>query len=295
MGMDIGAVGFVGLGNIGQAMATRLADWPGGLWVYDLAPEPLAELEQVGARIAGSVAELAGHVDLICVMVRDEAQVRDVLDEALRGATMPLTVAIHSTVAPHTPAALAKRAASHNVEVVDAPVSGGQMGAAEGTLAIMVGGSDAAYTACGAPLSRMGSRLVHAGAIGAGTQMKLARNLVHFVSFTAATEAQRLAEAAGLNLVDLGKVVRHTDTVTGGPGAIMHRETTAPLAPEDFWFGAFDHARALGTKDLRFALELADELDIDAPLAKQALISLGPGLGLGHAAEQTEETEERQE
>ena len=98
------------------------------------------------------------------------------------------------------------------------------------------------------------TRVVHAGPAGAGTRMKLARNLLHFVSFTAATEAQRLAEAAGLDLVDLGDVVRHTDAVTGGPGAIMHRDTTAPLAPDDFWFEVFDHVRALGEKDLAFAL-----------------------------------------
>ncbi len=89
--------------------------------------------------------------------------------------------------------------------------------------------------------------------------MKLARNLIHFVAFTAVTEAQRLAEAAGLDLVALGEVVRHTDAITGGPGAIMYRDTTAPLDPDDFWHGVFDHVRALGEKDLSFAIELADD------------------------------------
>ena len=121
---------------------------------------------------------------------------------------------------------------------------------------------------------------MHAGPTGAGTQMKLARNLMHFVAFTAATEAQRLAEAAGLDLVELGHVVRHTDAITGGPGAIMHRETTAPLASDDFWFGVFEHVRALGEKDLGFAVELADRLGVDVPLARLALDRLGPGLGI---------------
>ena len=74
--------------------------------------------------------------------------------------------------------------------------------------------------------------------------------MMHFTAFTAATEAQRLAEAAGLDLVALGDVVRHTDAITGGPGAIMHRGTTAPLAEDDFWFGVFTHVWALGEKDL---------------------------------------------
>ena len=126
----------------------------------------------------------------------------------------------------------------------------------------------------------MASRIVHTGPAGTGTKFKLARNLMHFVSFTAATEAQRLAEAADLDLVSLGEVVRHTDAITGGPGAIMHRDTTATLDPADFWHGVFDHVADLGEKDLRFATELADALGVDVPLAKLALERLRPGLGL---------------
>ena len=275
------AVGFVGLGNIGRPMALRLATADGvDLTVYDVAAEPLAELEAAGAAVAGSVADLAARCDVVCVMVRDDDQVRDVLGEILDLAGHSQTVVIHSTVAPTTPAELAETAARHGIGVVDAPVSGGAMGAADGTLAIMVGGTDEAFAAARPALEAMGSLVTHAGPIGAGTKMKLARNLMHFVAFTAATEAQRLAEAAGLDLVELGKVVRHTDAVTGGPGAIMHRATTAPLAEDDFWYGVFDHVRALGEKDLTFAIALADELGVDVPMAHEALDRLGKGLGL---------------
>ncbi len=273
-------IGFVGLGNIGGPMALRLVSQGFAVGVYDVAPEPLAELAAAGATVAGSVAELAGRVDVLCVMVRDDEQVRDVLGEALGAGRDGLTVVIHSTVSPTTPGDLADTAAHHGVRVVDAPVSGGSMGAADGTLAILVGGSDEAFAACAGPLAAMGSRVVHAGPVGAGTKMKLARNLIHFVAFTAATEAQRLAEAAGLDLVELGHVVRHTDAVTGGPGAIMHRDSTAPLAPDDFWAGVFEHVTALGEKDLTSAIELADTLGIDVPLAREALAGLRKGLGL---------------
>jgi 3-hydroxyisobutyrate dehydrogenase-like beta-hydroxyacid dehydrogenase len=278
------AVGFVGLGNIGRPMALRLAsqaDERGlDVHVYDVASEPVAELVAAGAGAADSVAELAGRVDVLCVMVRDDDQVREVLGAALGVGGERLTVVIHSTVSPTTPAELADTAARHGVKIVDAPVSGGAMGAADGTLAILVGGSDEAFAACRPALDAMGSKVVHAGPVGAGTRLKLARNLMHFVAFTAATEAQRLAEAAGLDLKALGDVVRHTDAITGGPGAIMHRATTAPLAEDDFWFGVFSHVRALGEKDLRFATELADQLGVDVPLARLALDRLGPGLGL---------------
>jgi len=266
-------VGFVGLGNIGKPMALRLAAADTvELWVYDVAPDPVAELTAAGAKAAGSVGELATVADVICVMVRDDDQVREVAEQVGPG---PVLV-IHSTVAPGTTAELA----AGGLTVLDAPVSGGPMGAADGSLAIMVGGAGDAFAAARPALESMGSKVVHAGPLGAGTRLKLARNQIHFVAFTAVTEAQRLAEAAGLDLRELGDVVRHTDAITGGPGAIMHRDTTAPIAPDDFWYGVFDHVRALGEKDLSFAVALAEELGVDVPLARLAVDRLGPGLGL---------------
>jgi 3-hydroxyisobutyrate dehydrogenase len=242
--------------------------------VYDVAPDPVAEVVAAGATAAASVAELA-DVDVLCVMVRDDDQVRSVADQVLAAGGAPVLV-VHSTVAPTTPTQLAEL----GLTVLDAPVSGGPMGAADGSLAILVGGPQAAYAAAAPVLARMGAKVVHAGPLGAGTQMKLARNLIHFVAFTAVTEAQRLAEASGLDLKALGEVVRHTDAITGGPGAIMYRDTTAPLAADDFWHGVFDHVRALGEKDLSFAIELADTLGVDVPLARLARDGLGKGLGL---------------
>lgn len=264
-------VGFVGLGNIGKPMALRLAASPEiELTVYDVVPEPVAELVAAGAVAAPSVADI--EADVVCVMVRDDDQVRSVA-----AAVGPGTVlVIHSTVAPGTPTSLA----AEGLTVLDAPVSGGPMGAAAGSLAIMVGGSGDAFDVARPALEAMGSKVVHAGPLGSGTRMKLARNLIHFVAFTAATEAQRLAEAADLDLVALGEVVRHTDAITGGPGAIMYRDTTVPIAQDDFWHGVFDHVRALGEKDLTYAIALADELGVDVPLAREALPRLAKGLGL---------------
>jgi 3-hydroxyisobutyrate dehydrogenase-like beta-hydroxyacid dehydrogenase len=278
-------VGFVGLGNIGKPMALRLArraqaSGELSLSVYDVMPEPLAELEAAGATVTGSVAELVADVDVLCVMVRDDDQVRDVLGQALGSARNGLVVVVHSTVAPETPRQLEITAAKHGVLLVDAPVSGGAMGAADGTLAIMVGGTDEAFAAARPALDALGSKVIHAGTIGAGTKFKLARNMMHFISFTAATEAQRLAEAAGLDLRTLGDVVRHTDAITGGPGAIMHRETAAPIEDGDFWMGVFSHVADLGEKDLRFATELGESLGVDTPLADLALRRLRTGLGL---------------
>ena len=269
---DVTRVGFVGLGNIGKPMALRLAAADGiDLTVYDVVPEPVAELVAAGASAADSVAAI--DADVVCVMVRDDDQVRSVAADIGPGTT----IVVHSTVAPTTPAELE----AQGLTVLDAPVSGGAMGAADGTLAIMVGGSDEAFAVAKPALDAMGSLITHAGPIGAGTKFKLARNLMHFVAFTAATEAQRLAEASGLDVAELGKVVRHTDQVTGGPGAIMLRDTTAPIQEGDFWRGVYEHVWALGKKDLTFAIELADEQGVEVPLARLSLERLREGLGLG--------------
>ncbi len=274
------AVGFIGLGQMGRPMAARMAAWPGGLNVHDVRPEAMAPLAEAGAATAASVAEVAKAAGIISVMVRDDDQVREVVQLAAQAASSPLIVAIHSTIRPGTAAALAADCGPAGIEIVDAPVSGGFMGAQDGRLAVMVGGSRAAYERCREPFGCFADLIMHMGPVGTGTQAKLARNLLHFVAFTAAAEAQRLAEAAGLDLRKLARIVRHSDAVTGGPGSIMLRLTTAPLASDDPLRPILEHVRALGEKDLSLALELGSQLGVDLPMAEFASSHFADGLGL---------------
>jgi 3-hydroxyisobutyrate dehydrogenase-like beta-hydroxyacid dehydrogenase len=273
-------VGFIGLGQIGGPMAARLVDWPGGLHVFDVRPEAADDLVAKGATLAASVADLAARSDVVSVMVRDDDQVRSVVAEMLTTARPGSVIAVHSTIRPETAEELAAIAAAQGVHLMDVPVSGGFMGAHEGTLAVMVGGDREAYELVRDVFACFATLVVHMGPAGAGTRTKLARNLMHFTAYTAAFEAQRLAEAAGLDLQKLARVVRHSDAVTGGPAAIMVRTSTGPLAPDDGLFEIFSHTRDLGEKDLTLALELADTLGVDLPLARQALQDFGPGLGV---------------
>ncbi|WP_433653850.1 NAD(P)-dependent oxidoreductase [Nocardia sp. CA-128927] len=283
-------IGFIGLGAMGAPMAKRLLDWPGGLTVCDVRAEAVQPYTEAGADAAQSPAQLAEQATVISVAVVNDAQVRDVItgpEGVLRSAAPGTVVAVHSTISDRTAEELAAECTTHGVEFVDAPVSGGRPGATKGTLAVMVGGREAAFERVQAPFGCFADLIVHAGPVGAGTRMKLARNLVHFVAFTAVTEAQRLAEAAGLDITLLGKVVRHSDAVTGGPGAIMLRDRTAPIAEGDFWLPILRHVRDLGEKDLSLALDLAARLDVPLPLAELALDRLGPGLGVGASERQT--------
>jgi 3-hydroxyisobutyrate dehydrogenase-like beta-hydroxyacid dehydrogenase len=273
-------VGFIGLGQIGAPMAGHLVDHPGGLVVCDVRPEATAPLAERGATVAATPAEVAEAAEIVSVMVLDDEQVRAVVGELVSSARPGTVVAVHSTIRAETAVELAATAAAHGVHVVDAPVSGGFIGAHRGTLAVMVGGSDEAYERCREPFGRWAGLVVHLGPVGAGTRAKLARNLMHFVAFTAAGEAQRLAEAAGIDLLALARVVRHSDAVTGGPGAIMLRDTTAPMASDDDWYDTLDHVRVLGEKDLSLALALGRDLGVDLPLAELAHQRFAASLGL---------------
>lgn len=285
--MSDARLGYVGLGNIGGPMAARLAKWPGGLSVFDLAPQAVATLIDQGAGAAQSLADLGSRADIIGICVVDDDQVRTVVagDGGLLSTAAPGTIiTVHSTISPDTATELAQTCAASGVVLLDAPISGGAPGAEQGRLAIMVGGDRDSYTRIKEPFALTADMIVHAGNdVGAGTKMKLARNLLHFISFTATTEAARLAEAAGIDIAKLGKVVRHTDAITGGAGAIMLRDTTAPIDPDDFWYGIFTHVRTLGEKDLGLALGLAEQLGVDLPLGQIALRDLADGLGVGHA------------
>jgi 3-hydroxyisobutyrate dehydrogenase len=283
---DPKAVGFIGLGNMGAPMAERLLAWPGGLVVCDTRPEAAEKLVEGGATLAASPAEVAKTAAVIGITVLNDEQVKTVVsgpDGILQTAAPGTVIAIHSTIGPQTAIDLAAVCAKSQVELVDAPVSGGAPGAQQGRLAIMVGGERSAYLQLKESYSLVSDMMVHAGPVGSGTKMKLARNLLHFIAFTATTEASRLAEAAGIDIAKLGKVVRHTDAITGGPGAIMLRDTTAPIEPDDFWFDIFTHVRDLGEKDLALALQLGAELGVDLPLGHISLDRFADGLGVGKA------------
>lgn len=273
------ALGYIGLGGMGAPMAMRLLGWPGGLTVYDVRDEATAPFAEAGAAVAADLAQVA-TADLISVTVLDDAQVCEVVAELARHASAGTVIAIHSTIGDATAVELADDLARSGIHVIDAPVSGGAAGAQKGELATMIGASRPVYEQVKPVFKQWASLVIHAGGPGAGTRMKLARNMITFTSFAAACEAMVLAERAGLNLQDLGRVVRHTDALTGGAGAIMVRDSMAEVEPGHWLYDTFTHTRSLGEKDLNLALALGDSLGVDLPLAHMALRDLAAGLGV---------------
>ena len=278
-------LGYIGLGNQGAPMAKRLADWPGGLIVFDVRTDAMTPLAELGAELADDVAAVAA-ADVISVTVLNDAQVREVVTQLGEHAAAGTVIAIHSTIEPGTAPELAEQLAPKGIHIVDAPVSGGAGAADKGELAVMVGADEEAYNAVKPVFKKWASLVVRAGEPGAGTRMKLARNMLTFIGFAASCEAMALAEAAGIDLQKLGRVVRHSDAQSGGPGAIILRDDMAPLAPDHWLFDMFTHTRGLGEKDLTLALGLGKAVGVDLPLAEVALQRLADGLGVPHTKEQ---------
>lgn len=263
-------------------MAGRLVGWRGGLTVFDLRAEAMQPLVDAGARAAKDLADLANSASLVSVIVLDDAQVRQVVGDLIKLMPPGGVVAIHSTIDVETAPELAIAGAAAGVQVLDVPVSGGAIGAAEGRLAAMVGGDRAAYELMKPVFAQWAELVVHLGPAGAGTRTKLARMLLTFVGFAAAGEAQRLAEAAGVDLAKLAAVVRHSDAITGGPVAVMVRRSTAPYPDDDPLRPIFEHTRGLGEKDLTLALGLGASLGVELPFARLGLDTLAAALGVPH-------------
>ncbi len=278
---DHAKLGYIGLGNMGAPMATRMTEWPGGITVYDIRTEAMTPLAEKGAGLADSVADVAA-ADIIHITVLNDAQVREVVGELAAHAKPDTVIAIHSTISDTTAVELAAEHKPQGIHIVDAPVSGGATAAAKGELATMVGAEREVYERIKPAFKHWAAMVVHAGEPGAGTRMKLARNMLTFTSYAVACEAMKLAEAAGLDLQALGRVVRHTDALTGGPGAIMVRDNMKDIEPDNFLYQFFVHARGLGEKDLSLALTLGEAVSADLPFAELAFQRLAADLGVPH-------------
>ena len=265
-------VGVIGLGDIGSGVAKAIPAAGLSLVVCDIAPAARAPFAAVATEAADPV-ELGASADVIIVAVVNDAQVLDVLDGergALASARAGSTVVIVSTVSVSTVEQVAATAALRGVRVVDCGVSGGPSAAAAGELIAMVGGDEATIDEIRPALDAFSSLVVHMGALGTGLRAKLARNVVQYGSWLAAYEGQLLAEASGIELARLAQVIRASDQKIGGAATLMFRETVEPFGPDDDagLVGAMRAAAGLAHKDLRAALALAADLDVELPLAE---------------------------
>lgn len=281
---DRPVVGFVGLGTMGRPMALSLRRAGYQLVVHSRSEGPVAELVAAGARRAASPAMAAASASVVITMLPGPHEVEAVIggDGGVLDGARPGSIVIDmSTIDPTTAQRLAERASAGGVDLLDAPVSGGESGARDATLSIMVGGSRAAFDRALPVLRTLGQRVVHCGASGAGQVTKACNQLVVAAEIQAVAEALVLAAAAGVEPA----LVR--EALLGGYAASRVLEVHGQrMLERDFVPGG---RAELHLKDVRIAQEIARRVGVPlaglAPAAAglEALVQGGHGR-LDHAA-----------
>ncbi len=257
--MTADRVGFVGLGIMGRGMCHNLLDAGFDLTVFNRTPERAEEVVAAGATRADSPAAVAAASDITITCVSDTPDVESVVlgdDGVAHGVSAGDLVVDCSTISPDTTRTIAAALSDHDVAMLDAPISGGSEGAANGTLSIMVGGPDDAFERARPVLEAMGSSITHVGGHGDGQAVKLVNQVLVVHAMLGVSEALLLAAAEGLDLE------RTLAAVTGGAAGSWMLANRGPQVVERDWSPGF--TIDLQQKDLRLVLEAFERLRVPA-------------------------------
>lgn len=243
-------IGFIGLGIMGKPMAKNLAKAGYSLIVSNLTEGPINELVAMGAEKASTPAEIGEQCELILTMLPNSPQVKEVVqgENGLIESMKPGSVLIDmSSINPMASKEISAELAKKGVKMLDAPVSGGEPKAVDGTLAFMVGGEKEVFDQYEGLLSQMGSSIVYCGEIGSGNVTKLSNQIVVAVNIAAVSEALMLAKKAGASPETVFNAIK------GGLAGSTVMNAKAPMMIE----GNFDPGFRidLHIKDLTNAIE----------------------------------------
>ncbi|MBI4839802.1 MAG: NAD-binding protein [candidate division NC10 bacterium] len=255
------ALGFIGLGVMGGPMARNLIKAGYPLTGFDTDPARMAAFVAAGGKPAASAAEVGRASAVVCLSLPTGDVVRQVvMGEGGLVTVMPSGMAILdlSTTEAKVAQDAAKACAARGIAFLDAPVSGGEQGAIDATLSIMVGGDAAAFARCRPILSAMGRSVVHMGGSGMGQAAKLINNLIVAAGFAAVCEGWALAAKAGLDPATLHEAIRG-----GWAGSRVMEETIPRLLTRNFVPGG---TVDIMTKDVGYALNMARTLDLPVPV-----------------------------
>ena len=247
-------IGFIGLGIMGKPMAGHLLRAGHEVTVYNRSPAPVRELEGQGARPAASAREAAAHSDIVITMLPDSPQVEEVMfgEEGVANGLQDGCLYIDmSSIAPAVSRNIHASLKQRNVEALDAPVSGGQAGAEQATLSIMVGGDERAFERAKPIFEKMGKNIVYIGGPGAGQVTKACNQVVVALTIQAVAEGLTLAKKSG---VDPTKV---RAALLGGLAQSRILESHGQRMLEGNFKPGF--RTKLHRKDLRIALEAGRE------------------------------------
>lgn len=257
-------VGFVGLGIMGQGMARNLLNAEYSVRVWNRTSSRMDPLIEAGATAGASPADVAANCDIIVVCVSDTPDVEEVVlgeNGILSGVQAGALVIDCSTISPQATIDIAEQLNAKGVKMLDAPVSGGSEGAANGTLSIMIGGPEDQVERARGVFEAMGNTITHVGKQGAGQTVKLVNQILVVGNCLAMCEALIFAQAGGVDLE------RCLNAVTGGAAGSWMLANRGPQIIERDWRPGF--TINLQQKDVRLIMQEADALGVPVLLSGQ--------------------------
>ena len=276
-------IGFIGLGVMGKPMAMNLLEAGYPLTVWNRTRSKMDDLLAKGAPATESPKQVAERSEVVITMVTDSPDVEDVVlgpQGVIHGAHPGLVLIDMSTISPTVAQKVAKKLSEKGIKMLDAPVSGGDIGAQKGTLSIMVGGPKETFDECLPILEVLGKRITHMGSNGMGQTTKLCNQVVCGLNIQAVCEGLMLGAKAGLDLNKLLNVV-----TAGAAGSWMLSNLGPKMVEGDMRPGfKIRHQQ----KDLRLVLSFAAELGLPLPgtaLVQQMLRAAEAG-GMGEKGTQ---------
>ena len=273
-------VGYIGVGNMGGPMCRNLIKKSNhAVSVFDLNPAAVKTCTDLGATAGKSIADVTRDADIVMTslpMPRDVEAVTLGDNGILAHIGKGQTYIDLSTNAPSMVKKIGAAMAAKGIAMLDAPVSGGTVGAEAATIAIMVGGDRKAFDDALPVLQSFSANVIHMGPLGSGTVAKLCNNMMAFCNAAAASEAMMLGVTAGLDPAKLVQVIASSSGNSSIFKAFSERALSGKFSPPSF-------ALNLAHKDLHLAMELADELDVPLPLgsATHNLQRMARKMGMG--------------
>jgi 2-hydroxy-3-oxopropionate reductase len=259
-------IGFIGLGIMGKPMAKNLLKAGYQLVVYDRNTSAVKEVVAAGASEASSSKDIAAVSDVVITMLPNSPHIKSAVldkDGVLEGAKKGLILIDMSSIDPLVSREIAEKAVLSGVEMLDAPVSGGEPKAIDGTLSIMVGGKKEVFDKCCPMLEKMGKSVVLCGEIGAGNVTKLANQIIVALNIAAVSEAFVLASKAGVNPETVFNAIR------GGLAGSTVMEAKAPMMLNRNFKPGF--RIELHIKDLANAIATGHGVGVPLPLTSQVM------------------------
>jgi 2-hydroxy-3-oxopropionate reductase len=254
-------IGFIGLGIMGKPMSKNLLKAGYELVIYDVVQSAVEEVVAAGATAGFSPADVAAKTDIVITMLPNSPQVKQVVlgpNGIMEGAKPGMIVADMSSIAPLVSREVAGKLAEKGIEMLDAPVSGGEPKAIDGTLSVMAGGKKEVFDVCYPVLKAMAGSVVLTGDIGAGNVTKLANQIIVAINIAAMSEALILATKAGVEPELVYQAIR------GGLAGSTVLDAKAPLVMDRKFNPGF--RINLHIKDLNNVLETSHELGVSLPL-----------------------------